>query len=73
MDPPLLSPNSLTRENHIAESYCLLPAHRNEGSENPPIVEKSKLMREDHAYRIGRITLASNIKPKETKPQKRNR
>jgi len=72
MDPPLLSQNSLTKENRIVESYCLPLAHRNEVCKNPPIVEKPKLIIEDHADRIGKITLATNIKPKETKPQKRN-
>jgi len=51
-DPPLLSQNSLTKENRIAESYCLLLAHRNEACENPPIVENSKIILEDHANRI---------------------
>jgi len=68
--PPSQKP--IKKENRIVESYCLLLAHRNEGCENLPIVEKSKLIIEDHADRIGKITLASNIKPKETKPQKRN-
>jgi len=72
MDPPLLSQNSLTKENRIVESYCLLLAHRNVACENPPNVEKSKLIMEVHADRIGKINLAVNIKPKETKPQKRN-
>jgi len=37
------------------ESYCLLPAHRNEASENPPIVENSKIILEDHADKIEKI------------------
>jgi len=34
------------------ESYCLLLAHRNEACGNPPIVENSKIILEDHADRI---------------------
>jgi len=37
------------------ESYCLPLAHRNETCENPPIVENSKIILEDHADRIGKI------------------
>ena len=49
---PAPFPNSLTKENRIVESYCLLLAHRNEACENPPNVEKSKLIIAVHADRI---------------------
>jgi len=55
------------------ESYCLLLIYRNETCENPPFVERIVThIKEEHADNIGKITLASNIKPKETKPQYEN-
>jgi len=68
MDPPPQFLLPKRKENRVVESYCLLLTHRNEACEHPPIVEKLKLIIEDHANRIGKITLAGNIKSKEMKP-----